>query len=103
MNPPVPVPPPETVRTVAAWVISSPPPPVFKVKLRSVDTVGPVYCRMPPFANAKLAATLDDWPIPLGRAPFARLATDRMPPLTAVAPVYVLDAVRLKVPLLLLA
>ena len=51
--------------------------------------VPPVYCNVP-LLITKLAAELVDCPIPLDVPPFARVATDKMPPLIVVAPVYVL-------------
>src|SRR5436309_16025478 len=97
MSCPAPTPAPETVRAVAAWAMSNPPPLLvrtLRVKPRSVETDGPVYLRMPPLAKVRLAAALHDWPMPLATPPLASALTDRMPPLTFTGPVLILVAVR---------
>ena len=65
---------------------SMPPPLLVMVNKRSVLTAAPVYLSVPP-SNTKLPATLLDAPILLFDAPFARVATDKVPPEMVVTPV----------------
>ena len=56
------------------------------VKLRSVLTLPPVYCRAPP-SKTRFAAALADVPMLLSEPPLARVVRLRTPPLIVVAPV----------------
>lgn len=60
--------------------------PVVKVKLRFVDVVAPVYCKVPP-PNTKFTAALDEAPILLLTAPLANVVATSVPALIVVAPV----------------
>jgi len=60
--------------------------PVVKVKLRSVEAVVPVYCKVPP-ANTRLAAALVACPRFPATPPFPIVATLNVPALMVVVPV----------------
>ena len=57
-----------------------------RVKLRSMETLAPVYCSVPP-PSTRLAAALVDAPILLLEPPLARVPTLKVPALMVVAPV----------------
>jgi len=56
------------------------------VKRRSVDTVAPVYCNVPPLI-IRLAAALVELPMLLTTPPSARVLTASVPLLMVVVPV----------------
>ena len=79
---------PESVRRVAALETSITP--VLAeviVKPRSVLTVEPVYCNVPPPENTKFDVALVACPIPLAAPPFANVPTLSTPPPIVVTPV----------------
>ena len=59
--------------------------PELIVKLRSVLTVAPVYCRAPPL-KTRFAAALVEAPMPLLAPPLASVETDNVPLVTVVLP-----------------
>ena len=49
------------------------------VKLRFVETAGPVYLKIVPFPSIKLIAAFVDWPMLLGLPPSARVVATKIP------------------------
>ena len=79
---------PEMVRTVAALeTLIDEVVPLTRVKLRLVEAVAPVYCRVPPLVSHRLPAALVAAPRLLATPPLPMVATLSTPPLKVVTPV----------------
>src|SRR5437868_2276836 len=63
-------------------------PPLAPMEKRRLEVAPPLTCKVPP-SMTRLAASLEELPMPLALPPSARLLTFNTPPSTVVEPEYV--------------